>query len=89
MSVITSKFPGTCTKCGKSFPAGTSINWAPGKNPTHATPCDGGGTGRVARRIRANYPAEAPVADVKNATGKTDEQVAETVLPETPVKENA
>jgi hypothetical protein len=33
---MASQFPGTCKACGCSFPAGTSIVWAPGAGARHA-----------------------------------------------------
>jgi len=36
MCVMTSKYPGTCRKCGESFPAGEKIEWERGSGASHA-----------------------------------------------------
>jgi hypothetical protein len=37
MSTFQARFPGTCKRCGRSFPAGTSINWRQGYGAEHST----------------------------------------------------
>lgn len=36
MCVMTSKYPGTCRKCGEPFPAGEKIEWNRGSGASHA-----------------------------------------------------
>jgi|SRR5262245_13727279 len=38
MRTMTSKFAGTCTRCKSRFPAGATIEWAPGEGARHADP---------------------------------------------------
>lgn len=37
MSIITAKFPGTCTTCGNRFAAGERINYEKGRGAQHVT----------------------------------------------------
>jgi len=56
---MNSRFPGTCTKCKASFPAGTPIIWTSGVGARHALP-----TACVAVPVTPTKPVHADVSGI-------------------------